>query len=83
MSEAPFRISESPRVAIPQALVAALVTLVDELPSLPDPKRAVLKTMVFQLCSLYRMKNPYGRANEVELAQELAEQDGIPLEDAP
>jgi len=83
MSEAPFRVSDSPRLAFPQAIVAAIRVLIDELPSLPDYRRNELRTIVRKLCVMYRMKDPYGVASEVDVAQELAEQDGIPIEDAP
>jgi len=81
MAKPRFNLSDSPRLAFPQAVVAALTTLVDELPSLPDYRRTELKTMVRKLCIMYRLPNPYGIANEVEVAQLLAEEDGDEVTD--
>jgi len=81
MSEAPFRVSDSPRLAFPQAIVAAIRVLIDELPSLPDYRRNELRTIVRKLCIMYRMPNPYGRANDSEVEQILAEEDGDAVTD--
>ena len=74
----------SRRLLVPQALVAALTALLDDLePERPTYAWAELRTLRSRLCRLYKLEDPAGRANEVDIEQELAEQDGEAIEDAP
>jgi len=74
-------LGDDSRRLVPLALVQVLSTLIDELEDAPDAKRAHLRAIRSQLCKLYRIEDPQGRASEVDVAQALAEEDGIPLED--
>jgi hypothetical protein len=55
MSKTPFNLSESPRVAIPVALVAVLRTLLDELGQMPDYRRAELERIIRSIQIMYRL----------------------------
>jgi len=81
MSEARFTPSDSPRLAIPLAIIAVIDTLVADLGSLPDYRRAELRRIQSALRSIYKIPKP--KLNEVELEHDLQELDGIPIEDAP
>jgi len=73
--------SESPRVAIPLAICQVIDTLVDELGNLPDYRRAELRRIQSLIRTMYQLKVP--KLDEIQLAQELAEEDGEAISDAP
>jgi hypothetical protein len=71
---------DSPRLVVPRALAAVLQALIEDERVAGYPI-AELQRLRRQLMLVYRLKDPV--LNEVELAQTLAEEDGIPQEDAP
>jgi len=73
----------SPRSLVPEALVAALTVLIDELPSCPSPRRVELRILRSRLCRLFKIPDPQALANESEIAQAMQEADGVPQDDAP
>lgn len=67
----------SPRLVLPRTLCAVLTVLIDELE--PGDHRAVyLRTARSTIERVYKID----RVNEVELAQDLAEEDGEEVTDA-
>jgi len=69
------------RRLVPLAIVQVLTCLIDELEDGPSATRAELRSLRSRLCRVYRLEDPQGFANESDLAQALAEEDGIPIED--
>lgn len=70
------------RRLVPQALVSVLTVLIDELEDeRPSPTWAELRALRSRLCRLYRISDPAAAANESDVAQALAEIDGLPVED--
>jgi len=65
---------------IPLALIQVLTCLIDET---DDYRKAPLRAVRAQLCRLYRIADPDRRANDVEVAQMMEEEDGVPQDDAP
>jgi len=74
-----FDPGDSPRLAIPLALISVIDTLVDELGSLPDYRRAELRRIQGAIRTMYKIPKP--KVDEVELAQYLAEEDGEAVQD--
>jgi len=68
------------RRLVPLALCSALRALIGDEPMDPSARRAELRTLLYRLQRLYNIPTT---VNESELAQELAEQDGEAIEDAP
>jgi len=67
---------------VPSALVSVLTTLINELSEMPDYRVVELKDLQRRLCRLYGLPAPFtDEANATDVAQHLAEEDGIPLED--
>jgi len=62
-----------------RALWEALTCLIDGIPDVPSERRVRLRTMRAMLERTY----PGEFAGETEVAQYLAEEDGIPQEDIP
>ena len=81
MSKTPFNLSESPRVAIPVALVAVLRTLLEELGNLPDYRRAELERIIRSIQIMYRLPLRELICNASEVAQLCAEEDGEDVQD--
>jgi len=75
--------SDSPRLAIPQALVRVLTTLIEELPSAPSATRVELRSLRSRICRLYQLPDPQHAVGEVEMAQHNAEEDGEAIQDGP
>ena len=73
-------LQDSPRLLLPLAVAAALRALIADEPMDPSARRAELRSLLYRLQRVYRLP---AEVNEVELAQQLAEEDGIPIEDAP
>ena len=69
------------RRLVPLAIVAVLTALIDELEDYPDFKRAALRSIRTQLCRTYRIPDPAGRANDSDVAQGVAEEDGDALQE--
>ena len=72
---------ESPRVAIPQAISRMLTLLLDELDELPSSTRVELRTLRSTICRIYSLPSPDGPANASALAQDLEDDDGVPIEE--
>jgi len=71
---------DSLRLAIPKALLVLLASAEEQIPlEAPSAKRIQLRDARALLYRAY----PALQLNEVELAQQLAEEDGEPLEDLP
>jgi len=84
MSKTRFNPGEgSPRSLVPEAVVAVLTTLIDELSDVPSGTRVELRVLRSRMCRLFRIPDPQAAAGEVEVAQQLQELDGIPQDDAP
>jgi len=64
--------SGSPRSALPHAVRSAILALLEELPDMPDARRIELRNALASLARAF----PYLKLDEVQLAQELAEEDG-------
>jgi len=60
------------------AVCAALRSLIGDEPMDPSARRAELRSLLYRLQRIYNLP---ATANEVELAQALAEEDGHALED--
>jgi len=58
------------------ALRACLTVLIDELGDEADHKRVELIRIRTLLCRVYRLADPRAPARDVEVAQDLAEEDG-------
>jgi len=61
-----------------RALALALATIIDFMDEVPSPRRVALRNTLAALRRAYPELD-----NEVDLAQYLEEQDGIPQEDGP
>jgi len=68
------------RRLVPLALAAALRALIEDEPMDPSARRVELRNLLYKLQRLYNLPTT---ANASELAQELAEEDGEAIEDAP
>lgn len=69
--------SDSPRLAIPQAVVKGLTVLIDDLEDLvPSQTRADLRTMRSRICAIYGVQDPQKPMRDTDVAQMLAEEDG-------
>jgi len=78
-----FSVEGSPRSLVPEAVVAVLTTLINDLPDVPSATRVELRMLRSRMCRLFKLPDPMAAANASELAQLEAEADGIPQEDAP
>jgi hypothetical protein len=58
-----------------------LTYLIDETGDDPSPERATLRTVRTQLCRTYRIPDPAAATNASALAQQLEDDDGVPLEE--
>jgi len=77
-----FSVEGSPRSLVPQALVSVLTVLIDDLDdAVPSSARVELRVLRSRLCRLFKIPDPQSEANASALAQEVAEQDGIPIEE--
>jgi len=62
-------------------MVSVLTVLLDELEDAPDHQRVELRDLRLRLCRMYQLEVPSDLASDVDVAQALAEADGIPIED--
>jgi len=69
------------RRLVPSALVRVLSVLLDELEDAPAPMRVELRAIRTRLCRVYQLPDPQGQANATQVAQDLADDDGVPLEE--
>jgi len=60
-----------------------ITALIDDLPDLPVHTRVELRSIRARVARLYQLPDPGAPASEVDVAQEMAEEDGEILEDAP
>jgi len=75
--------SESPRVAIPSAIVRVLSALIEDLPDVPSSTRVELRSIRSRLCRIFQLPDPAHAVGEVEMAQLNAEDDGEAIQDGP
>jgi len=69
------------RRLVPETMLKLIALLLDELHDAPSEKRVELRTMAARLARLYGLQAPQDAANASELAQQLEDEDGVPLED--
>jgi len=68
------------RRLVPLALCSVLRTLIADEPMDPSARRAELRSLLYRIQRLYSLP---ATVNDSELAQELAEEDGEAIQDAP
>jgi len=68
------------RRLIPQALVQVLGHLISDVDDrLPSHERAELRSLRSRICRLYKLPDPQALANDSDVAQAIAEEDGDPI----
>lgn len=73
-------IGDDRRRLVPQAMVSVLTVLLDELDEAPSHQRVELLSLRARLCRMYDIPVPSDLASDIDVAQDLAEEDGVPLE---
>jgi len=68
---------DSPRLAVPKALVSVLTTLIDG-DYVPSSTRVELRSIRSRLCRVYRLDDPQAPARDTDVSQYLEESDGVP-----
>jgi len=64
------------RRLVPLALVSVLTTLIEDLPDCPSSTRVELRTIRARLCRVFDVPNPDAPASEIDVAHDVAEEDG-------
>jgi len=77
----PINSGDDRRRLVPQAMVQVLTILLDELEEAPSHVRVELRSLQSRLCRLYGIPDPRGPANASKVAQDLEDDDGVPLEE--
>jgi len=75
----PIRSGDDRRRLVPEALVQVLTILLLELDEAPSHVRTELLSLRTRLCRLYGVPDPRAPANSSSVAQDLAEDDGLPI----
>jgi len=63
------------RLLLPRAVIAALGALLEDIPDLPDYRRAALREIRAALCRLYKEPVPEEAANASDVAQYLSKEE--------
>jgi len=77
----PINHGDDRRRLVPLAVVRVLTVLIDELDDAPTPLRVELRSIRSRMCRVYGIPSPDGLANASAVAQQLEDDDGVPLED--
>jgi len=77
-----IRSGDSPRLALPMAVVSCLDVLIERAKT-EGYAAADLIRLRQQIAAIYKLPLRGKLASDVDVAQELEEQDGEPLDDAP
>jgi len=77
----PINRGDDRRRLVPDALVQVLTILLNELDEAPTHVRTELRSLRSRLCRLYGVPDPQGLANASSVAQDMEDDDGVPLEE--
>jgi len=64
----------SPRFLLPRAVINAISALIEDVPDVPDYRRAALREIRAALCRLYKQPVPEEAANASDVAQYLSKE---------
>jgi len=62
-------------------MVSVLTVLLDELDDAPDHQRVELRDLRLRLCRMYGIDCPQDLASDVDVAHDMEEADGVPIEE--